>query len=62
MEKIDGRRLFETALNERRQRAVKLPLAGISVRKTAVQCGLSASVKAPETAGSVCLSRLSRII
>ena len=41
MEKIDGRKLSEAALNERRRRAVKLRLAGISVRQTAVQCELS---------------------
>lgn len=41
MEKIDGRKLSESALNERRRRAVKLRLAGISVRGTAAQCELS---------------------
>jgi len=41
MEKIDGRKLSEEALNERRRRAVKLRLAGISVRQTAGQCELS---------------------
>ena len=41
MEKMDSRRLPEAALNERRRRAVKLRLAGISVRETASQCELS---------------------
>jgi transposase len=37
MEKIDSRKLPESALNERRQRAVKLREAGISVREVAGQ-------------------------
>lgn len=41
MEKIDSRKLSEAALNERRRRAVKLRLAGISIRRTASQCELS---------------------
>lgn len=41
MEKIDSRKLPEAALNERRRRAVRLRLAGISVRQTALQCELS---------------------
>ena len=41
MEKIDSRRLPEAALNERRRRAVKLRLAGVSIRETASQCELS---------------------
>jgi transposase len=41
MEKIDSRRLPESALNERRRRAVKMREAGISVREVARQCELS---------------------
>ena len=41
MEKIDSRRLPESALNERRRRAVKLREAGVSVREAASQCELS---------------------
>ncbi len=41
MEKMDSRRLPEAALNERRRRAVKLRLAGVSIRETAIQCELS---------------------
>ena len=41
MEKIDSRRLPESALNERRRRAVKLREAGITVREAARQCELS---------------------
>lgn len=41
MEKIDSRKLPEAALNERRRRAVKLRLAGVSIRETASQCELS---------------------
>jgi transposase len=41
MEKTDSRTLPEAALNERRRRAVKLRLAGVSVRETALQCELS---------------------
>lgn len=40
MEKMDSRRLPEAALNERR-RAVKLRLAGVSIRETASQWELS---------------------
>jgi transposase len=43
MEKIDSRKLPEAALNERRRRAVKLRLAGVSVREAARQCELSAT-------------------
>ena len=41
MEKMDSRRLPEAALNERRRRAVKLRLAGVSIRDVARQCELS---------------------
>lgn len=41
MEKIDSRKLPESALNERRRRAVKMREAGISVREAARQCELS---------------------
>ena len=41
MEKIDSRKLPEAALNERRRRAVKLRLAGVSVREAAQQCELA---------------------
>ena len=41
MEKIDSRRLPESALNERRRRAVKMREAGIPVREVARQCELS---------------------
>src|ERR1035437_1954851 len=41
MGKIDSRKLPEAALNERRRRAVKLRLEGISVRETARQCELA---------------------
>ncbi len=41
MEKIDSRKLPEAALNERRRRAVKLRLAGVSIREAALQCELS---------------------
>jgi transposase len=41
MEKIDSRRLPESALNERRRRAVKMRRAGIPVREVARQCELS---------------------
>lgn len=41
MEKMDSRKLPEAALNERRRRAVKLRLAGVSIRETAGQCELS---------------------
>ena len=43
MEKIDSRKLPEAALNERRRRAVKLRLGGVSVREAARQCELSAT-------------------
>jgi len=43
MERIDSRKLPEAALNERRRRAVKLRLAGVSVREAARQCELSAT-------------------
>ena len=41
MEKIDSRKLPEAALNERRRRAVKLRLAGVSIRETGRQCELA---------------------
>jgi len=41
MEKMDSRRLPDDALNERRRRAVKLRLAGVSIRDTGRQCELS---------------------
>jgi len=41
MEKIDSRKLPESALNERRRRAVKMREAGVSVREVARQCELS---------------------
>ncbi len=41
MEKIDSRRLPESALNERRRRAVKMRELGIPVREVARQCELS---------------------
>lgn len=41
MEKMDSRGLPEAALNERRRRAVKLRLAGVSIRETASQWELS---------------------
>jgi len=41
VDKIDSRKLPEAALNERRRRAVRLRLLGISVRETALQCELS---------------------
>lgn len=41
MEKMDSRKLPDDALNERRRRAVKLRLAGVSIRETAWQCELS---------------------
>jgi transposase len=41
MGKIDSRKLPEAALNERRRRAVKLRLEGISVREAARQCELA---------------------
>jgi transposase len=41
MEKMDSRRLPKAALNERRRRAVKLRVAGVSIRETASQCELS---------------------
>jgi transposase len=41
MEKTDTRKLPDAALNERRRLAVKLRLAGVSIRETASQCELS---------------------
>lgn len=41
MEKIDSRKLPESALNERRRRAVKMRQAGVAVREVARQCELS---------------------
>jgi transposase len=41
MEKIDSRSLPDAVLNERRRRAVKLRLAGVTVRETAHQCEMS---------------------
>ena len=41
MEKIAARKLPGAVLNERCRRAVKLRLAGVSIRETARQCELS---------------------
>jgi transposase len=41
MEKMDSRKLPEAALNERRRRAVKLRLSGVSIREAARECELS---------------------
>ena len=41
MDKIDSRTLSVAALNERRRRAVKMRLDGVSVKETAGQCELS---------------------
>jgi len=41
MEKIDSRKLPESALNERRRRAVKMRESGVPVREVARQCELS---------------------
>ncbi len=41
MEKIDSRKLSESALNERRRRAVKMREAGVPVREVARECELS---------------------
>jgi len=41
MEKIDSRKLPESALNERRRRAVKMREAGVPVREVGCQCELS---------------------
>ena len=41
MDKIDSRRLSVEALNERRRRAVKMRLQGVSLKETAAQCEMS---------------------
>lgn len=41
MDKIDSRTLSVEALNERRRRAVKMRLDGVSLKSTAVQCEMS---------------------
>ena len=41
MEKIDSRTLSTEALNERRRRAVKMRLQGVSLQETAAQCEMS---------------------
>lgn len=56
MEKIDSRTLSVEALNERRRRAVKTRLQGVSLKETATQCEMSrttviAAVKAYEAGG-----------
>ena len=56
MDKIDSRTLPVDALNERRRRAVKLRLDGVSLKDTAAQCEMSrttviAAVKAHATGG-----------
>ena len=58
MEKIDSRTLSVEALNERRRRAVKMRLQGVSLKETATQCEMSrttviAAVKAYEAGGWV---------
>lgn len=56
MDKIDSRTLSVDALNERRRRAVKLRLEGVSLKDTAAQCEMSrttviAALKAYELGG-----------
>jgi transposase len=56
MDKIDSRTLSVEALNERRRRAVKMRLEGVSLVKTAGQCAMSrttviAALKAYESGG-----------
>jgi transposase len=56
MEKVDSRTLSVEALNERRRRAVKMRLQGVSLKETATQCEMSrttviAAVKAYEAGG-----------
>lgn len=56
MDKIDSRTLPVQALNERRRRAVKMRLDGVSLKETAAQCELSrttviAAVKALQEGG-----------
>ena len=56
MDKIDSRTLSVDALNERRRRAVKLRLEGVSLKDTAAQCEMSrttviAALKAYEVGG-----------
>ena len=41
MDRIDSRTLPVDALNERRRRAVKMRLDGVSLKDTAVQCEMS---------------------
>ena len=55
MEKFDSRTLPVAALNERRRRAVKMRLDGVSLKDAAAQCEMSrttviAAVKAFEAA------------
>jgi len=40
MERLDGRKLSIAALNERRQRAVKMRLSGATIQETVAQCEL----------------------
>lgn len=56
MEKIDSRTLSIEALNERRRRAVKMRLDGVSLKETAAQCEMSrttviAALKAYQAGG-----------
>jgi transposase len=56
MDKIDSRTLSVEALNERRRRAVKMRLQGVSLKETAAQCEMSrttviAALKAYEAGG-----------
>ncbi|HXF46104.1 MAG TPA: winged helix-turn-helix domain-containing protein, partial [Burkholderiaceae bacterium] len=67
MDKIDSRTLPVQALNERRRRAVKMRLDGVSLKETAAQCELSrttviAAVKALHEGGwkAVRVHRLGR--
>lgn len=67
MEKIDSRTLSVDALNERRRRAVKMRLDGVSLKDTAAQCEMSrttviAAVKAYVDGGwkAVDVARLGR--
>src|SRR6218665_4082050 len=56
MDTIDSRTLSVDALNERRRRAVKMRLDGVSLKDTAAQCEMSrttviAALKAPAEGG-----------
>lgn len=56
MDKIDSRTLSVEALNERRRRAVKMRLQGVSLKETAAQCEMSrttviAALRAYEAGG-----------